>query len=80
MIVKIDMQKAREIWRNKIRSQRAEEFKQLDTEYMIADESGDDAKKNAVIVRKKQLRDAPEDPRIDAANTVEELKKAWPFN
>jgi hypothetical protein len=79
MIIKIDMQKAKDIWRDKIRALRAEELKKLDTQYMLADEADDQAAKYTVVARKKLLRDAPADPRIDAATTVEELKKVWPF-
>jgi hypothetical protein len=79
MIITIDMNKAREIWRDHIRAARAEEFKLLDMQYTRADEDGDTAQKLAVVERKKQLRDAPDDPAIGTATTVEELKKVWPF-
>jgi hypothetical protein len=79
MTITIDMNKAREIWKDHIRAARAEEFKLLDTQYTKADEDSDAAQKSAVVKRKKQLRDAPDDPAIAAATTVEELKKVWPF-
>jgi hypothetical protein len=79
MTVTVDMTKAREIWRNKIREARAEKLKALDVQYQRADEEGDADAKAAVVAKKKALRDAPADPAIDAATTVEELKKVWPF-
>ena len=79
MSITIDMNKAREIWRNKIRDARTEEFKQLDMQYMRADETGDTTTKTAIAARKNLLRDAPNDPAIDSATTVEELLAVWPF-
>jgi hypothetical protein len=79
MTVTVDMTKAKEIWRNKIRIARTEKFKELDTQYQRADEDGNAEAKASVVAAKKVLRDAPADPAIDAAITVEELKKVWPF-
>ena len=79
MSVTIDMTKAREIWRNKIRDARTEEFKQLDMQYMRADESGDADAKAVIVARKNLLRDATDNPAIANASTVEELSAVWPF-
>jgi len=79
MTVSVNMTKAKEIWRNKIREARTEEFTKLDAQYMRADEAGDTEAKAAVVARKTVLRDAPADPAIDAAATPEDLKKVWPF-
>jgi hypothetical protein len=79
MSVTIDMTKAREIWKNKIRAARAEEFKLLDMQYMRADEAGDADAKAAIVARKNLLRDATDNPAIASANTVEELSAVWPF-
>ncbi len=79
MTVTVDMTKAKEIWRNKIRETRIEKFKTLDEQYMRADEIGDTGAKAAVVAKKNILRDAPNDPAIAAATTTEELKKVWPF-
>lgn len=70
-----DMEKCREIWRNKLRAERAPKLAALDVEYMRADERGDAAAKAEIMARKQALRDAPADPRIDAAQTVEQLKQ-----
>ena len=79
MIV-IDMSKARDIWRDKIRAERDARFKDLDVAYQRADETGDAVKKADIAAQKQALRDAPADPAIDAATTPEELKAIWPFN
>jgi hypothetical protein len=79
MTVTVDMTKAKEIWRNRIREARTDQFKSLDEQYMRADEIGDTDAKAAVVAKKNILRDAPNDPAIEAATTTEELKKVWPF-
>lgn len=72
----IDMEQAREIWRDKIREARAPEFAKLDAEFMIALERGQDTKD--IVARKQALRDATKDPAIDAAKTPEKLAKIKP--
>lgn len=79
MSVTVNMERARDIWRNKIRKIRAEKFKQLDAQYQIADENNDSEEKAAVVAKKKTLRDAPADLAIEAATTTQDLKKFWPF-
>jgi len=75
--IDVDMPAAREIHRDKIRRRRIAALAALDTEYQRADEEGDQDKKRDVISRKKALRDAPADPRIDQARTPGELKIVW---
>lgn len=73
-VIAHDMAKARDIYRQRVRSDRAGLLAALDVEYMRADESGDDDRKVAVAQVKQRLRRAPEDPRIDACGSVEELR------
>lgn len=69
-----DMPKAREIHRAHLRRARVAEFDRLDNDYRVADEAGDhQAKKDIGAVRQK-FRDVTEDPRIEAAQTIDELK------
>lgn len=70
----IDMPHARELHRNILREQRAPLLAELDTQYQIADEKGDNAAKKAVAAQKQVLRDITTDPRIEAATTPAELK------
>lgn len=73
----VNMDKAKKIWREKIRRARVEEFIKLDAEFMMALEAGYDT---ASIAAKKQvLRDAPAHPDIDAATTPEELMSVQPI-
>ena len=74
-IIKIDMAKAKEIHRQKIRDARAPKLAELDVEFQRALEKGEST---ADIVSKKQaLRDAPADSDIDAATDDTGLKSQW---
>lgn len=75
-VITVDMSKARDIWRNKIRLARESELTRLDAAFMKALETGADA--SDIIAQKKALRDAPADPAIDMASTPEELKLVKP--
>ena len=75
-VITVDMTKAREIWRDKIREARIPEFARLDAEFMKALETGADT--SAIAAQKQALRDAPADPAIDAATTPDELKLVKP--
>ena len=75
-IISVDMGKARDIWRDKIRQARAGKLEALDAAFMKALETGADT--SAIVSEKTALRDAPADPAIDAATTPEELKLVQP--
>ena len=70
--VSVDMDKARGIQKDVIRQERAPELESLDIQTMKALEAGGDVAE--VAAKKKVLRDATDDPRIEAASTPEELK------
>ena len=76
VVVTIDMEKARELWRDKIRLARIERFKELDADFMKALERGEDI--TLIAVQRQALRDAPSDPLIDLATTPDELKAVQP--
>jgi len=71
----IDMEKARDVWRDKIRMARKPKLEELDIQYMRAQEAGEDT--SAIVATKNKLRDFPSKPEIDSASTVEELKVIW---
>lgn len=75
-VISVDMVKARDIWREKIRQARIPVFAELDAAFMKALETGADT--SAIVAQKQALRDAPSDPAIDAATTPEELKAVRP--
>ena len=77
-VIGVDMGKARDIWRDKIRAARASEFGKLDAGYMQMLEQGDTDAQAAIAAAKQALRDAPADPAIDAAQTPDQLKLVQP--
>lgn len=76
--VAVDMPKAREIWRDKMRAARAPLLAALDVAVQRADEAGDVDAKAAAVAKKQQLRDVTSAPEIEAAPTPEDLMKVWP--
>lgn len=73
-----DMDKCREIWKDKMREARAPILAALDADYSKADESGDQIKKRDVAAKKQALRDVTKHADIDTAATPDDLKKVWP--
>lgn len=74
-MINVNMTKARDIHRDKVRQARNPKLAAKDVEFQRALETGADT---ATIVGEKQaLRDAPAAAAIDAATTPEELKAAW---
>lgn len=78
--VVVDMGKARDIHRAKIRRARAPILAELDIAYQRADEVGRHDIKSDLAARKAALRDCTDDPLIEAATTPEQLKKVWPIS
>lgn len=75
---KYDMVHARELHKITLRELRAPKLEQLDYEYMRADEVGDLKLKDEIAAKKQALRDVTQDPGIEKAETVEELKAVLP--
>lgn len=69
----VDMPKAQEVVRERLRAARVEKLAALDVELLRAIESKDKAKQTEVTVRKQELRDLPSDPRITESTTPEGL-------
>lgn len=74
--VMIDMTKARDVHRDRLRILRAPQLAALDVAWMRAVESGDAAATAAAAARKKILRDITIHPDIDAAQTPQQLSQA----
>ena len=75
-MITINMAKAREIHKNKMRQYRQPLFAALDLEFQRALESGADT--SAIVAKKQKLRDVTSDPAIERAKTIEQLKAVWP--
>lgn len=74
----VDMQKARNIWRDKMRRARAPLLSALDVDYQRADEMGDSESKILVASKKQELRDVTSISSIEDAQTPDALKEIWP--
>tara|TARA_B100000902_G_scaffold181650_1_gene174484 strand:+ start:2424 stop:3029 length:606 start_codon:yes stop_codon:yes gene_type:complete len=79
-MININMGKAKDIWRDKIREDREPFFVSLDVDYLKATEAQNVTLKNYIELKKQQLRDAPEDSRIEEATTIDELKVVDPVS
>jgi len=71
----VDMAKAREIHKNKIRKARVAKFTELDVEFQKALETGSST--TEIVAKKNALRDAPADSGIETASDTDALKAQW---
>ena len=75
MPIGLDMSKAKDIHRDKVREARGPLLAAKDIEFTRAQETNADT--TAIVAAKQALRDAPAAAAIDAATTADELKAAW---
>jgi hypothetical protein len=73
MAITIDISKAKDVWKNKIREARKPALEKLDVDYMRANESGSDT--TSIVADKQTLRDLPS--QVDTATTTDEIKTVW---
>ena len=76
-MININMNKARDIHRDKVRQARKPLLEAKDVAFMRAVEAGDTDTQATVAAEKQALRDATAAAAIDAATTPDELKAAW---
>lgn len=74
----IDLERAKDVWRNKMRPIRDARLKQLDLEWMRAMELGDSAKASVVATQKQELRDITKRDELKYAKSLAEVKAFWP--
>lgn len=72
--LKHDIAHAKTIVRDRIREKRERELAVLDGQWMRATGQGKKADADKIEAQRQKWRDAPADPRIDAAQTVDDLK------
>ena len=65
--------KAKNIWKDKIRAARKPKLEELDVEFVRAQETGADT--SAIVAKKKDLRDFP--AQVDSKTTLDEIKAVW---
>ena len=69
----IDINKAKEVWKDKIRQARTSALAKLDIDFIKAQEQSLDT--TSIIADKQTLRDLPNE--VDTANSIEEIKAVW---
>lgn len=74
----IDITRAKDIWKNKVRVARNKRLQELDIEWMKAMEQGEISKATAIANQKKTLRDITDREEITNASSVQELESFWP--
>jgi hypothetical protein len=72
-MITIDITKAKEVWKNKIRIARKPALEKLDIDFMKAQEAGTDT--TSIVADKNTLRNLPE--QVDTATTTDEIKAVW---
>jgi len=75
---KIDIKKAKEIWRNKMRVVRNARLKELDIEWMRAMENGESKVAASIAAKKQMLRDITEREDLKKLRTIDKIKEYWP--
>jgi hypothetical protein len=73
MGITIDIPKAKDIWKDKIRIARHSALNKLDVEFMRATEAGTDT--TTIVANKQTLRDLP--AQVDSATTTDEIQAVW---
>lgn len=76
-VISEDLDKAKEIFKDKIREVRKPLLEAEDVVYMKAMEDDDASAKTASVTKKNALRDAPAASAISSASSVDALKAAW---
>jgi hypothetical protein len=72
-MITIDINKAKEVWKNKIRQARTSALAKLDVDFIKAQEQGNDT--TSIVATKQLLRDLPS--QVDTANSINEIKAVW---
>ena len=73
MAIFVNIDKAKEVWKEKIRTARKPALEKLDVDFVKAQETSSDT--TSIVADKNTLRDLPE--QVDTATTVDEIKAVW---
>ena len=74
-MIKVNLDKAKDIWLDHYRKARTPLLAALDLEYMRADEAGNLELKKEIAGKKQALRDVT---KTELPDTLEEIKATWP--
>ena len=72
-MITIDISKAKDIWKDKIRVARKPALEKLDVDFIKAQETSIDT--SSIVADKQTLRDLPS--QVDTATTTDEIKAVW---
>ena len=72
-MITIDISKAKEVWKDKIRDARKPALEKLDVDFVKAQEISSDT--TSIVADKQTLRDLPS--QVDTATTTDEIKAVW---
>ena len=72
-MITIDISKAKEVWKEKIRVARKPALEKLDVDFVKAQETSSDTA--SIVADKQTLRDLPS--QVDTATTTDEIKAVW---
>ena len=73
MAITIDITKAKEVWKDKIRIARTPVLEKLDVDFIKAQEV--ETSTTAIVADKQTLRDLPS--QVDTATTTDKIKAVW---
>jgi hypothetical protein len=73
MAIFVNPDKAKEVWKEKIRTARKPALEKLDVDFVKAQETSSDT--TLIVADKNTLRDLPE--QVDTATTTDEIKAVW---
>jgi hypothetical protein len=76
-MITINLDKAKEIQKNRWRTARKSILEKLDTEFMRAVETGDTTKQQQIVTQKQTLRDVTTTD-LSSVTTPDQLKTIWP--
>jgi|TARA_R100001129_G_C5175306_1_gene206090 hypothetical protein len=72
-MITIDITKAKDVWKSKIREARKPALEKLDVDFIRAQETSGDT--SSIVSNKQTLRDLPS--QVDSAKTTDEIKAVW---
>ena len=72
-MITIDITKAKDIWKDKIRVARKPALEKLDVDFVKAQETSSDT--TSIVADKQTLRDLPS--QVDTVTTIDEIKAVW---
>lgn len=69
----VNIDKAKEVWKEKIRTARKPALEKLDVDFVKAQETSSDT--SSIVTDKQTLRDLPS--QVDSATTTDEIQNVW---